>query len=153
MTDMSVYMSLYDSDSSGADATQTHPDHTPTAATRMQVDIAVAGRMAAPAGSGSEVPAGMQAGAASGGPCLAGSLPNAAMQQAEVRETAQAVLPLAVSALPRSLPALALGMDWGSAGRPRDCRLGLPAPLPAIMTRGVDMDTDALGASMAMSKY
>jgi hypothetical protein len=145
MTDLSAYMSLYDSDSSGADATQTHPDHTPPAPMGMAVHIAVAGRMAAPAvtlGSGSEPPAGMHAGAASGGPCLPASLPT--------RETAQALLPLAqaVSALPRSLPPLALGMGGGSSGssgRPRNCRLGLQAPLPAIMIRGVDMDTDALG--------
>ena len=142
MTDLSAYMSLYDSDSSGADATQTHPDHTPTAAMGMAVHIAVAGRMAAPAvtlGSGSEPPAGMHAGAASGGPCLPASLPT--------RETAQAVLPLAqaVSALPRSLPPLALGMGGGPSGRPRNCRLGLQAPLPAIKIRCVDMDTDALG--------
>ena len=102
MTDLSAYMSLYDSDSSGADATQTHPDHTPPAAMGMAVHIAVAGRMAAPAvtlGSGSEPPAGMHAGAASGGPCLPASLPNDAMQ--EVRETAQAILPIPGTAMVR----------------------------------------------------
>ena len=86
MNDLGMYMSMYDSDSSGADQTHTRPDSTPPDANAMGVHRPVAASMAVSAvtvtteSAPAVAPALVHAGAASRG-LFPASLPSAAMQE------------------------------------------------------------------------
>ena len=142
MNDLGMYMSMYDSDSSGADQTHTRPDSTPPDANAMGVHRPVAASMAVSAvtvtteSAPAVAPALVHAGAASRG-LFPASLPSAAMQ--EERGFAHAV-----QARVSTLPAFPGGIGGGCAGGPGDSRLRLHPALPPIMIRGAG-DTDAWG--------